>query len=348
MRRRLEHPRRARRRRRGHARMPSRPRFEPAPPRAANSELRDALKQQSASRSPPLLLLVGAAGWCWLIYNEFVARLCVAAGTVSAPASPTAGVGKSNSFSHRPMRAAATAGDAPMDAELGGETPASRARSARLRRILPSGGAVRPRPPPASGAKIGAVAAEAPPRRRQPSASAKEPSQSPVRVASLDDAAPLHRASPGARAIPSRIRADIEAKTSLVDFETAPFPYHGTCRDRAGRSSMPAKRAIAATSISAAMFFGKSQTFSDDRVLLHIPPGFDPTRPAVMVVFFHGHGADSGARRARPAARAGADHGGGRQCGAGGAAICRRRRRIRAPASSGSRTASSASSTRRQ
>ena len=33
-------------------------------------------------------------------------------------------------------------------------------------------------------------------------------------------------------------------------------------------------------------------TFSDDRVLLHIPPGFDPKRPAVMVVFFHGHGAN--------------------------------------------------------
>ena len=36
----------------------------------------------------------------------------------------------------------------------------------------------------------------------------------------------------------------------------------------------------------------ESQTFSDDRVLLHIPPSFDPKRPAVMVVFFHGHGAN--------------------------------------------------------
>ena len=36
----------------------------------------------------------------------------------------------------------------------------------------------------------------------------------------------------------------------------------------------------------------ESQTFSDDRVLLHIPPCFDPKRPAVMVVFFHGHGAN--------------------------------------------------------
>jgi hypothetical protein len=36
----------------------------------------------------------------------------------------------------------------------------------------------------------------------------------------------------------------------------------------------------------------EAETFSDDRVLLHIPPGFDPKRPAVMVAFFHGHGAN--------------------------------------------------------
>ena len=36
----------------------------------------------------------------------------------------------------------------------------------------------------------------------------------------------------------------------------------------------------------------ESETFSDDRVLLHITPGFDPGRPAVIVVFFHGHGAN--------------------------------------------------------
>jgi hypothetical protein len=31
--------------------------------------------------------------------------------------------------------------------------------------------------------------------------------------------------------------------------------------------------------------------FNDPRVLLHIPKGFDPNKPAVMVVFYHGHGA---------------------------------------------------------
>ncbi|MGI9382106.1 MAG: alpha/beta hydrolase [Methyloligellaceae bacterium] len=33
------------------------------------------------------------------------------------------------------------------------------------------------------------------------------------------------------------------------------------------------------------------ETYSDRRVLMHVPKGFDPHRPSVMVVFFHGHGA---------------------------------------------------------
>jgi hypothetical protein len=33
------------------------------------------------------------------------------------------------------------------------------------------------------------------------------------------------------------------------------------------------------------------KTYSDSRVLLHIPRGFDTGKPAVIVLFFHGHGA---------------------------------------------------------
>src|SRR5690606_34691558 len=32
-------------------------------------------------------------------------------------------------------------------------------------------------------------------------------------------------------------------------------------------------------------------TYSDNRVLLHVPRGFDTHRPGVIVMFFHGHGA---------------------------------------------------------
>lgn len=51
------------------------------------------------------------------------------------------------------------------------------------------------------------------------------------------------------------------AKTELVKFATAPFP-NGTGR------------------------------YSENRVLLHIPEKFRADKPAVMVVFFHGHGAE--------------------------------------------------------
>ena len=78
----------------------------------------------------------------------------------------------------------------------------------------------------------------------------------------------------------------------MVDFETAPFPYHGAMPG----SGRPFLNAGEAGHRGHATFRGRvlweAETFSDDRVLLHIPPGFDPSRPAVMVVFFHGHGAD--------------------------------------------------------
>jgi hypothetical protein len=119
-------------------------------------------------------------------------------------------------------------------------------------------------------------------------ASAKHaPSLKPrVRLASLEGTA-----SP-VQAIPSRISANAGALTSLVHFETAPFPYHGTVPD----SGQPFLNAETEGHWGHVNFRGnvlwESQTFSDDRVLLHIPPGFDPKRPAVMVVFFHGHGAN--------------------------------------------------------
>ena len=37
--------------------------------------------------------------------------------------------------------------------------------------------------------------------------------------------------------------------------------------------------------------YWEDKTFSDRRTLLHIPKGFDLRRPALMVVFLHGHGA---------------------------------------------------------
>ena len=106
-----------------------------------------------------------------------------------------------------------------------------------------------------------------------------------VQVASLEDAVPIPASRP-------HVLSEFGTLTSLEDFETAPFPYHGVVPGsgrpflNAGTDGHPAH-----SNFRGQVLF-ESETFSDDRVLLHIPPGFDPSRPAVMVVFFHGHGAN--------------------------------------------------------
>ena len=108
----------------------------------------------------------------------------------------------------------------------------------------------------------------------------------PVRLASLEEEAPP------VAAVPSRVPSSFGTLTSLEDFETAPFPYHGVVP----ASGRPFLNVGSEGHRGHVNFRGQalweSETFSDDRVLLHIPPGFDPKRPAVMVVFFHGHGAN--------------------------------------------------------
>ena len=81
------------------------------------------------------------------------------------------------------------------------------------------------------------------------------------------------------------------ARTALVPFDTAPFPYHGT---------MPGSNALFMNvdeggrkghRTGSGRVYWEDQTYNDRRVLLHIPKGFDVRRPALMLVYFHGHGA---------------------------------------------------------
>ena len=80
-----------------------------------------------------------------------------------------------------------------------------------------------------------------------------------------------------------------KAKSALIEFETSPFPYDGmvpaedtpfldvTSGERKGHR-MPSGR-----------IYWEDATYRERRVLLHIPKGYDFTRPGVMIVFFHGH-----------------------------------------------------------
>jgi hypothetical protein len=86
-----------------------------------------------------------------------------------------------------------------------------------------------------------------------------------------------------------RLPIEEDGKTTLLDFANAPFPYDG----RRPGSSRQFLDAGEAETRGHTTFRGRvlsaSDTYGDDRVLVQIPPGFDPNKPSVMVVFFHGH-----------------------------------------------------------
>jgi len=225
--------------------------------------LRDAFERNLLQISA-VLFFVGTVGWCWLIFNEFRSSWSGPGTTYTATAKPDAGVGKSDAFGSSAYEridyplAVAT----PYPSLSSTETPASVvAREwSRLERFAEHGH---------------------PPAKQIATAPSLKP---PVRVASLEGTAP--------QAVSPQLPLKAGAVTTLVDFETAPFPYHGTMPG----SNRPFLNVAEDGRLGHTNFRGhvlwESGTFSDDRVLLHIPPGFDPRRPAVMVVFFHGHGAN--------------------------------------------------------
>jgi hypothetical protein len=107
------------------------------------------------------------------------------------------------------------------------------------------------------------------------------------------------RAAPGRASDAARLpgwramRPVTTAQTALVAFDVAPFPYVGPyadtgvpffdVRDASGRRR--------GHTTSRGDVYWESETYGDRRVLLHIPAGFNPGRPALIVVYFHGQGA---------------------------------------------------------
>lgn len=79
-------------------------------------------------------------------------------------------------------------------------------------------------------------------------------------------------------------------KTTIVPFETAPFPYHGKTPGGAPFLNVNEGGRRGHKTFSGRVYW-EDKTYADNRVLLHIPKGFDIRRPALMLVFFHGHGA---------------------------------------------------------
>jgi hypothetical protein len=79
------------------------------------------------------------------------------------------------------------------------------------------------------------------------------------------------------------------AKSALVPFEISPFPYRGEVPST-GRPFLDVAdgERLGHTSARGGIYW-EDETYSDRRALLFMPKGFDPRRPALIVVYLHGN-----------------------------------------------------------
>lgn len=82
-----------------------------------------------------------------------------------------------------------------------------------------------------------------------------------------------------------------QAKTTLVAFDSSAFPYRGNVPTTHRPFLDIANGERKAHRTFGNRVYWEDEAYSDPRVLIHIPRGFDINRPGVMVVYFHGHGA---------------------------------------------------------
>jgi hypothetical protein len=276
-----------------------RARYEPRRKPASRPKALWNVIEQNLLQISCVFLVLGSAGWGLLLYNELSSSglfggtpnsVYATVGDADVVAAKTDSMGAAKYMPAGPAPVAVSRSVASdyqtakndLAARLGG-APAS-AVIAQDWSIFQPKQDVAQAPVPAKVAKITPAVG-----KTTPAVAKITP---PVQVASIDSAPPqIAPRNPAVAPVAPRIPLNIEAKTSLVDFTTAPFPYHGMVPGL----NRPFLSGDAQSDLHHVNFRGRvfweSKTFSDDHVLLHIPPGFDPSRPAVMVVFFHGHGA---------------------------------------------------------
>ncbi len=103
--------------------------------------------------------------------------------------------------------------------------------------------------------------------------------------------APAKAAGRGRLALAERASSGTSRGTSmLVRFRNAPYPYDGDipATGKPFFDTTDANGRRGHTSPRGGVNW-ETPTYSDDRVLLYVPRGFDPSKPAAIVVFFHGN-----------------------------------------------------------
>ena len=125
------------------------------------------------------------------------------------------------------------------------------------------------------------TASEALPLRQMADFGPKRVQTQNYRVASLEPTVPYKK----------QPQPTGEEVTTLVSMKSSAFPYYGnnpasdapflntSSGDRKGHRSYSGR------------VYWQDQTYSDNRVLMHIPENFDAQKPGVIVVFYHGNGA---------------------------------------------------------
>ena len=82
------------------------------------------------------------------------------------------------------------------------------------------------------------------------------------------------------------------SRQALVPFKSAPFPYTGLV-PVTGKPFLDVQieGRYGRFSARTGQVYWADETYNDSRVLLDLPAGFTPSRPAVLVIYLHGNGA---------------------------------------------------------
>ena len=78
-------------------------------------------------------------------------------------------------------------------------------------------------------------------------------------------------------------------RTELASFEHSPFPFEGSRPDWDTPFFNVHENGRRGHRTSSGRVYWANETYHERRSLLHVPEGFDPDRPSVLVLFFHGH-----------------------------------------------------------
>jgi hypothetical protein len=88
---------------------------------------------------------------------------------------------------------------------------------------------------------------------------------------------------------PAAAEPRVEPKTEIVPFEAAPFPYSAHSLPGQEKPFFDVEKEGRRGRSTRGGVYWEDTTYADRSVLLHIPRSFDPGRPGLMIVYFHGN-----------------------------------------------------------